>query len=224
MCGIAGVAGSLRSDRATLDAMNDALRHRGPDGAGVFWNDEVGLAMRRLAIIDVDGGNQPIFNEDGSVCVLYNGEIYNFIELRTELEARGHRFATQSDTEAIVHAYEEFGVACVERLWGMFALAVWDRRRHQLLLARDRLGKKPLVYYQDAHGGLAFASELHALLAHPSVPRAINLNAIDDYLTYLYVPSPTSAYRDIRKLPPAHRLIWRPDGCVVEPYWSGALR
>src|SRR5437879_2089907 len=124
MCGITGVAGSLRTDRRTLQRMNDALRHRGPDGEGVFWSERVGLAMRRLAIIDVEGGDQPIFNEDHSICVVYNGEIYNFLELRQELESKGHTFATHSDTEVIVHLYEEEGTACVERLWGMFALAL----------------------------------------------------------------------------------------------------
>src|SRR5919202_4482224 len=147
--------------------MNDALRHRGPDGEGAFWSDEVGLAMRRLAIIDLATGDQPIFNEDGSVCVVFNGEIYNFLDLRDELEARGHTFATHADTEVVVHAYEEFGKECIERLWGMFALALWDRRERRLLLARDRLGKKPLLYYADpAYHGVAFASEMHALLQH----------------------------------------------------------
>ncbi|HEY3059492.1 MAG TPA: asparagine synthase (glutamine-hydrolyzing) [Chloroflexota bacterium] len=219
MCGITGVAGSLRTDRATLVAMNDALHHRGPDGDGYFWDDHVGLAMRRLAIIDVAGGNQPIFNEDGSVCVVYNGEIYNFQDLRAQLEQRGHTFRTNSDTEAIVHAFEEYGPACVEHLWGMFALAVWDQRQQVLLLARDRLGKKPLVYYQAPDGGLAFASELNALLRHPSVPRQVEPTAIDDFLTYLYVPAPTTAYRDIKKLPPAHRLIWHNGSVTVERYW-----
>ena len=175
MCGISGVVGSLRTDRAVLQHMNDALRHRGPDGEGMFWPEsgQVGLAMRRLAIIDLNTGDQPIFNEDRSVCVIFNGEIYNFLELREELQARGHRLTTQSDTEVVVHAYEEYGVACIERLWGMFALALWDSRRNQLLLARDRLGKKPIVYHVNpTGGGLAFASELHALLAHPSVPRS----------------------------------------------------
>jgi len=219
MCGITGVVGSLRTDRSTLQRMNDTLRHRGPDGEGAYWSDDAGLAMRRLAIIDVAGGDQPIYNEDGRVCVVYNGEIYNFLELRHELEGRGHRFATQSDTEVIVHAYEEYGVECVERLWGMFALAVWDSRQQVLLLARDRLGKKPLVYYADPHGGLAFASELQALLAHPSVPREVDPRAIDDYLTYLYVPAPTTAYRNVRKLPPGHRLVWHNGTSTVEPYW-----
>src|SRR5437868_4434979 len=171
MCGISGVAGSLRMERHGLQRMNDALLHRGPDGEGFFWpaNEPVGLAMRRLAIIDLTTGDQPIFNEDGSIAVVYNGEIYNFRELRQQLEARGHTFSTHGDTEVIVHAYEEYGLECVERLWGMFALALWDSRKQLLLLARDRLGKKPLVYYADAAShGIAFASEMHALLQHPS--------------------------------------------------------
>ncbi|MBV9542801.1 MAG: asparagine synthase (glutamine-hydrolyzing) [Chloroflexi bacterium] len=220
MCGISGVAGSLAYDWAHLQRMNAALVHRGPDGEGSHWDDGVGLAMRRLAIIDVEGGDQPIYNEDGTVCVVYNGEIYNFLELRPELEARGHRFSTRSDTEVIVHAYEEFGPACVERLWGMFALALWDSRKQLLLLARDRLGKKPLAYYVNHTGGIAFASELNALLQHPDVPREVDPRAIDDYLTYLYVPAPTTAYRDVKKLPPAHRLVWQHGRVTVEPYWQ----
>jgi asparagine synthase (glutamine-hydrolysing) len=220
MCGIAGVVGSLRTEPAVLERMTDRLHHRGPDGDGRFWADDVGLAMRRLAIIDLNTGDQPIFNEDRTVCVVYNGEVYNFLELRSELEARGHRFETQGDTEVIVHAYEEFGVECLEHLWGMFALAVWDSRRRLLLLARDRLGKKPLVYYAaPSGGGLAFASELQALLAHPDVPRNVEPRAVDDYLTYLYVPAPSTAYRDIRKLPPGHCLTWQDGHITVEPYW-----
>ena len=220
MCGITGVVGSLRTDRATLECMNEGLRHRGPDGEGTFWSESVGLAMRRLAIIDLVGGDQPIFNEDKTVCVVFNGEIYNFLDLRQELAAHGHRFATQSDTEVVVHAYEDYGVECIERLWGMFALALWDSRYKRLLLARDRLGKKPLVYYADPRGGLAFASELQALLAHPSVPCEVDPCAVDDYLTYLYVPSPTSAFRDVKKLPPGHRLVWQHGYITVEPYWD----
>src|SRR5437763_10276052 len=159
MCGITGIAGPLSTDRAALRRMNAVLRHRGPDGEGTFWDarGQVGLGMRRLAIIDLAGGDQPIFNEDQTVCVVFNGEIYNFRELRAELEARGHRFTTQADTEVVVHAYEEYGLDCLERLWGMFALAVWDSQRSRLLLARDRLGKKPLVYHRAADGSLIFA-------------------------------------------------------------------
>ncbi len=222
MCGIAGFAGSLRTDadRDVLRRMSSAVRHRGPDGEGFFLDDDVGLAMRRLAIIDVDGGNQPIFNEDRSICVVLNGEIYNFQDLRHDLEQRGHQFGTHSDTEAIVHLYEESGPACVEHLWGMFAFALWDSRGKTLLLARDRLGKKPLVYYPRPDGGLAFASEFRALFAHPRVPRAVHPGAIDDYLTYLYIPAPSTAYQDVYKLPPGHRLVWQPGRQpVVEPYW-----
>lgn len=223
MCGITGVVGSLRTDRTTLQAMNDGLAHRGPDGEGFYWlpTEAVGLGMRRLAIIDLRSGDQPIFNEDGSVCVVFNGEIYNFPELRADLEARGHRFATHADTEVVVHAYEEYGVDCLDHLWGMFALALWDARTQRLLVARDRLGKKPVVYYVDpATGGMAFASELQALFKHPGVPREVDPRAIDDYLTYLYVPSPTTAYRNVNKLPPGHRLIWQAGRVTVERYWE----
>ncbi len=221
MCGIAGLAGAMRTDRHVLSRMTDALRHRGPDGEGSFWDQDVGLAMRRLAIIDVAGGDQPIYSEDRSVCVVFNGEIYNFQELRAELRAAHHHFETASDTEVVVHAYEEYGPECVERLWGMFAFALWDSHRQLLLLARDRLGKKPLVYYAAPDGGLAFASELQALLAHPSIPRELNHTAIDDYLTYLYVPAPTTAYKNVWKLPPGHRLTWTPGRAPqVERYWD----
>lgn len=224
MCGISGFAGSLRARaerdaRGVLEAMNAALRHRGPDGDGFYLDDQVGLAMRRLAIIDVAGGSQPIFNEDATVCVILNGEIYNFQDLRAELQARGHTFATRSDTETIVHAYEEYGADCVQHLWGMFAFALWDRSRELLLIARDRLGKKPVVYYPTSDG-LVFASEFQALFQHPAVPREVDPGAIDDYLTYLYVPSPRSAYRGVRKLPPGHRLLWQRGSLRVEPYWQ----
>ncbi len=222
MCGIAGFAGSLRAraGRGVLEQMNGALRHRGPDGEGYYLDDDVGLAMRRLAIIDVAGGSQPIFGEDGTACVVLNGEIYNFQDLRDILERRGHRFATSSDTEAVVHAYEEYGPDCVQHLWGMFALAVWDRRARRLLLARDRLGKKPLVYHAAPDGGIAFASEFQALFGHPAVPRDVDPRAIDDYLTYTYVPSPRTAYTAVHKLQPGHRLVWEPGTISVQSYWQ----
>lgn len=215
------MAGTLRTsvDARVLQHMNDALRHRGPDGEGSFDDGTTALAMRRLAIIDVAGGNQPIFNEDGTVCVVLNGEIYNYRELRAQLEAKGHRFSTHTDTEVIVHAYEEAGPACVEQLWGMFACAVWDARLRQLLVARDRLGKKPLLY-RAVPGGLVFASEMQALVRHPAVPREVDVAAIDDYLTYLYVPAPRTAFKGVAKLPPGHRLIWREDSLTVERYWD----
>lgn len=227
MCGITGFttspatvhARNVHARRNILERMNGALVHRGPDGEGFFVDDHAALAMRRLAIIDVQGGSQPIFNEDRTVCVVLNGEIYNFQDLRCELERNGHRFATQSDTEVIVHAYEEDGPACVERLWGMFALAVWDSRRRRLLLARDRLGKKPLLYHASERG-IVFASEMQALIAHPDVPREVDVGAIDDFLTYLYVPSPRSVFKNVSKLPPGHRLIWEEGALTVERYWQ----
>ncbi len=221
MCGIAGQA---RSDGATPDAeviarMCEAMRHRGPDSRGVHTAPGVGLGIQRLRIIDLDTGDQPIFNEDGTVAVVLNGEIYNFRELRAELESRGHRFATRSDTEVIVHLYEEEGIHCVKRLHGMFGLAVWDARRRRLLLARDRAGKKPL-FYSQAGGVLRFASELGALMADPAVPRDIDHAALDAYLALRYVPSPLCAFAAVRKLPPATLLVHDPDGVRLERYWQ----
>ena len=179
----------------------------------------VGLGMARLSIIDVLGGHQPMPNEDGSVWVVFNGEIYNFRELKRELLDRGHAFRSHADTEVIVHLYEELGERVVERLHGMFAFALWDERREQLLLARDRLGKKPLVYCDDGQR-LAFASELQALLEAPGIPRALSPEALDLYLTYQYVPAPLTIFEGIRKLPPAHYLVASKDGTRVERYWD----
>jgi len=221
MCGIAG---QVRADRAPIDPelvprMCAALEHRGPDSRGLFADDGIGLGIQRLRIIDLETGDQPISNEDGSVVVVLNGEIYNYRELRRELEARGHRFATQGDTETIVHLYEELGPACVRRLHGMFAFALWDARRRQLLLARDRLGKKPL-FYALRDGRLTFASEVRALLEDAEVPRDADYAAIDRYLAYGYVPAPLSAFRAVRKLPPAHTLLWRDGRVAVDRYWA----
>jgi asparagine synthase (glutamine-hydrolysing) len=207
MCGIAGLVDLRRrpTDPADVELLCGRLVHRGPDDLGVHVVGETGLGQRRLSIIDLTGGRQPMANEDGSIWVTFNGEIYNFQELRPALESRGHRFATRSDTEAILHSYEERGDNCVDGLRGMFAFALWDARRRRLLLARDRVGKKPL-YYAIADGRFLFASELQALVAHPSVPRAIDPTAIDDYLTYGYIPSPKTAFLGVSKLPPAHTL------------------
>src|SRR4051812_31677280 len=186
MCGIAGVLYAERdrpADPAVLKAMGDAIAHRGPDAEGFWAEPGLGLVHRRLSIIDLAGGDQPIGNEDGSVQVVFNGEIYNFLELRGWLEGRGHRFRTHSDTEVLVHLYEEHGEHLVERLRGMFAFALWDRPRRSLLLARDRLGIKPLYFYRDAEK-LVFGSELKAILAHPGVPRAVDLEALEDYLAF----------------------------------------
>jgi len=221
MCGIAGVVlrpGEAPS-REALEAMGAAQAHRGPDDAAVEVYGCAGLSFRRLSIIDVAGGAQPIANEDGSIHVILNGEIYNYLELRDQLEKRGHRFRTRSDVETVVHGYEEWGDGVVERLRGMFALALWDERRQRLLLARDRLGQKPLVYWESQES-LRFASELQGLLADADVPRVVDLTAIHHYLTYQYVPAPLTAFEGVRKLPPAHRLVFEDGRCRVERYWS----
>ncbi|MCE9613656.1 MAG: asparagine synthase (glutamine-hydrolyzing) [Lentisphaerae bacterium] len=221
MCGICGYINpeGRPVDRDLLDRMNAAIRHRGPDSDGFFVRDHVGLAMRRLAILDLVTGDQPMSNEAGDIWIVFNGEIYNYPELRPQLEARGHVFRTHADTEAIVHLYEDFGDDCVQHLRGMFAFAIWDARRGRLLLARDRLGKKPLYYAQHAQG-LVFGSEIKALLEVPTLPRDIDLEAINHYLTLQYVPDPLTGFQHIRKLPPAHRLIWERGALRVERYWD----
>ncbi len=203
MCGIVGLCEPGRGaqvDRELLARATQRLSHRGPDGEGFLLRDNVGLGHRRLSIIDLAGGSQPIFNEDGTVAIVFNGEIYNYKELQPELEGLGHHFASNSDTEAIVHAYEEWGVACLQRFVGMFAFAIWDGRDHSVFVARDRLGKKPL-FYHAAGGRLVFASELKALLEHPGVPRELDLRALDDYLAYSYVPSDRCIFSGVQKLP-----------------------
>lgn len=227
MCGIAGaVWNDARKavEPATLQRMIDVLRHRGPDDEGMYAADiasQIGVALghRRLSIIGVATGKQPLANEDDSVWVVFNGEIYNFLELRKELEAAGHRFRTQSDTEVLVHLYEEHGADMLPRLNGMFAIAIWDARRRQLLLARDRLGKKPLVYRHEP-GRLMFASELKSLLQAPGVPREVDPQALDEYLTYQYVPHPRTIFRGIAKLSPGCYAVWRDDRLDVRPYWQ----
>jgi asparagine synthase (glutamine-hydrolysing) len=202
--------------------MTDRIAHRGPDGCGFHIIHGVGFGHRRLAIIDVAGGQQPLFNEDGTVSITFNGEIYNYKELMVELERKGHRFKTRSDTEVIVHAWEEWGETAVNRLRGMFAFAVWDENRQTLFLARDRFGKKPLYYAVLADGRLLFASEMKSLLVCPDVPRAIDLTAVEDYFAYGYVPESKSIYSHIRKLPPGHHLTVIRGRPLAEPvkYWD----
>ncbi|MFD5425552.1 asparagine synthase (glutamine-hydrolyzing) [Streptomyces sp. NPDC127084] len=218
MCGVAGIATTGTPDPATVRTMCGTLTHRGPDGAGYFSDAHAALGMRRLAIIDVAGGDQPLANEDRSVIAVFNGEIYNFGDLRRELLARGHRFRTGSDGECLVHLYEECGEALVHRLRGMFAFALWDVKRRRLLLARDRVGKKPL-YYRDTGSALLFASELKALTAVDSGTREVDPVALHHYLTYQYVPAPWSILRGIRKLPPGHLLSWQDGRVSVRRYW-----
>jgi len=229
MCGIAGIfdldpAGL--PDRAILDAMNRVQGHRGPDGNGVHLEPGVGLAHVRLAIIDVALGQQPILNEDGSVVLIYNGEIYNFQELQRDLEALGHRFRTHCDSEAVVHAWEEWGPACVERFRGMFAFALWDRERRTFFLARDRFGVKPMHYALLGGRTLVFGSELKALLVHPDLPRTIDPKAVEEYFTYGYVPDPRTILTSVQKLPPGHTLTIRRGERVPEPmrYWDIPFR
>ena len=223
MCGIAGIfdpAGGLgEQDAVVLRAMTRTLTHRGPDDEGYFVNPWVGLGHRRLSIIDLATGRQPLGNEDGSVSVIFNGEIYNYPDLTRALEDKGHVFKTHSDTEAIVHAYEEWGVSCLDRFRGMFAFAVWDQRQRRLFLARDRLGKKPL-YYGIVDGKLIFGSEIKALLAFPGMDRSLDLQAVSDYLSLLYVPSPKTIFRQARKLQPGHYLLAGRDGVAVRRYWD----
>jgi len=221
MCGIAGVVErpGERAPLETLEAMGDALAHRGPDDRALRCYGRAGFSFRRLSIIDVAGGAQPIDDESGCRHLVLNGEIYNHRDLRRELEARGHRFRTESDVEVVVHGYEEFGDDVVRRLRGMFAFALWDEDRQRLLLARDRLGEKPLVYC-DSGGRLAFASELQGLLQDRRIPREPDLAAIHHYLTYQYVPWPLTAFAGVRKLPPGHLLVYQDGRARVERYWS----
>ena len=222
MCGITG---RFNFDPAhavspqVLTAMTDSIAHRGPDSAGYFRAPGIGLGHRRLSIIDLVTGDQPLANEDGQVQVVFNGEIYNFADVRAELVSLGHRFRTSSDTEIIVHGYEQWGERCVEKFRGMFAFAVWDGRERRLLLARDRLGVKPL-YYAELPGGIVFGSEIKALLQDPEVSRDWRPQAIDTYLTLLYVPAPDTVYRAVRKLPPAHVLVADRRGIRLSRYWD----
>ena len=220
MCGIVGklnVDSASRVDPGLIRAMCQTLIHRGPDDEGIYADGPVGLGMRRLSIIDLPGGRQPISNEDGTVWVVFNGEIYNYRDWKPALEARGHRFSTNSDTEAIVHLYEEYGDEFVGHLRGMFAIALWDKRRETLILVRDRLGIKPL-YYSPQGDRLTFASELKALLPD-GLSREIDPQALHEYLSYNYIPGPRTIFKAVKKLQPGHRLIACRGRLTVEPYW-----
>jgi asparagine synthase (glutamine-hydrolysing) len=222
MCGIAGkfvYDASASIDPCLLRSMTDAVIHRGPDADGYYLGPGIALGHRRLRIIDLVTGDQPLANEDGSVRVIFNGEIYNFEELRRVLEARGHTFRTRTDTEVIVHGYEEWGDCVVERFRGMFAFALWDERGRRLLLARDRAGVKPL-HYAELPDGIVFGSEIKSLIEDPDVPRDWSAEAIDAYLTLLYVPAPQTVFRAIKKLPPAHYLVAEHGAVTVRRYWD----
>jgi len=219
MCGICGQYNQAGVQPQTLQNMLQAISHRGPDDEGCYINGQIGLGNRRLSIIDLAGGRQPITNEDGTVQVVYNGEIYNYRALRQELEGRGHRFATHSDTEVIVHLYEELGEQCVTRLNGMFAFALWDAPARKLLLARDRLGQKPLFYAQNGHN-LLFASEIKAILAANGQTRQMNYEALHHYLSLRFIPPPQTMLRHVKKLPPGHTLIYQNGELRVDRYWD----
>jgi asparagine synthase (glutamine-hydrolysing) len=222
MCGIAGVVnlGSLtEAERLAVVPMTECLGHRGPDDMGTFGDTCVALGHARLSIIDLSSGHQPMCNEDGSIWIVFNGEIYNFPELQKSLTARGHVFQSHCDTEAIIHLYEDYGEACVEHLRGMFAFAIWDQNRRHLLLARDRVGIKPLYYCQTGRR-LLFGSEIKAILQAPGVERTIDLEALQDYLTYLWVPAPKSIFRGIRKLPPGYTAVFDTHGLRLREYWD----
>ncbi|MFH1752762.1 MAG: asparagine synthase (glutamine-hydrolyzing) [Candidatus Omnitrophota bacterium] len=228
MCGIAGIASfndSHVSEELVL-RMTRTLAHRGPDDEGLYLSSrqapgarlKVGLGHKRLSIIDLESGHQPMANEDKSVWIVYNGEVYNFPELRQELTDKGYRFTTKSDTEVIIHLYEDQGVDCLKRLRGMFSLCIWDVKRERLFLARDRVGQKPLFYYHK-DGIFAFGSEIKAILECGFVKRETDLASLDDYLTYGYAPSPATMFKDIRQLPPAHYMLYDAKGLKIERYW-----
>lgn len=222
MCGIAGIAeygGISAEDRIGLDAMLERLIHRGPDDEGHYITSDVALGQRRLSIIDLETGRQPLCNEDGTIQAIANAEIYNFLELREDLMARGHQFRTTSDCECLAHLYEDEGDRCLDHINGMYAIAIWDEPRRRLLLARDRLGVKPL-YYSLHDGRLVFASELKAVLAAPGVRTEVDPTALIDYFTYGFIPSPKTIYKNIHKLPPGHLLVFQNGGARTRPYWD----
>ncbi len=221
MCGICGIVNfnnkSVNAD--ILKKMADALSHRGPDAQGFFIKDNVGLGHRRLSIIDLKTGDQPIYNEDQGLCLTFNGEIYNFRELRLDLQKKGHIFHSKGDAEVIVHLYEDYAEKCLDYLEGMFAFALWDRKNRRLFIARDRLGKKPLVYWHDQKQ-VAFSSELRSLLQAPFIEREVDFEALNLYLTFLYVPAPWTMFKNIKKLPPAHYLVVEKNKVEIKRYWK----
>ena len=222
MCGIVGVLSrkdtqeELAHDVRQMLAM---IRHRGPDGFGIYLDDHVGLGSARLSIIDIAGGDQPIGNEDGTIWIVFNGEIFNYVELRPELEKRGHHFSTQSDTEVIVHLYEDYGPECLRFLNGQYAIAIWDTRKRQLFLARDRVGIRP-IFYTYSNGRLIFGSEIKSILTHPDVNAQIDPVSLDQIFTFWSTLSPRTVYKDIYEVPPGHYMLVDDREHKIEPYWS----
>src|SRR5919205_749897 len=224
MCGINGIALSTRSgrslDRDVLVRMRDVITHRGPDDAGMFIDGRVGLGHRRLSIVDVAAGHQPMTNEDGSLQITYNGEIYNHADYRAELEERGHVYRTHCDTETILHLYEDHGPRCVDYLRGMFAFAIWDSRKRELLIARDRLGVKPLYFAHTDDGSLYFASEIKALFQTGAVKPDLNFKALPDCLANHAPSGEDTLYRGVKRLLPGHLLVWRDGEIEITKYWD----
>ena len=222
MCGIVGKYNFKNNspvEKRLIEEMCSQIVHRGPDDEGVFVKGNIGLGMRRLSIIDLEVGHQPIYNEDKSVVIVYNGEIYNFIELRKPLEEKGHRFYTNTDTEVLVHAYEEYGLDFINKIRGMFAFALWDEKQERLVLARDRMGQKPL-YFKENQGTLWFCSEIKSMLMDRSVEREVDLSSLDYFLTFAYIPSPQTMFKGIKKLPPATMLICERGRIAKKKYWT----
>ena len=220
MCGIVGIVNKDSNiNPEILKKMNSAIIHRGPDEDGFYTKENIGLAMRRLAIIDLAGGQQPIHNQDQTKWIVFNGEIYNFQEIRQQLEKLGHKFYTNSDTEIIIHLYDRYGKDCIQHLRGMYVFAIWDETEKSLFIARDRIGKKPLLYSHQPNGNLIFGSEFNALLQHPEISREVDYEAIHHYLSYLCVPAPFTAFKQIRKLEPGHWLFWKNGEVKTERYW-----
>lgn len=223
MCGIVGFVGARDDAREVLQAMMDLIAHRGPDGQGQFVEGPAALGQRRLSIIDLEGGRQPMYNEDENLVVVFNGEIYNFQDLRAELETAGHTFATRSDTEVLLHGYEQWGKGMLDRLRGMFTFALWDRTARTLLLARDHFGIKPLYYYQNEAGELLFGSEIKSFLAHPGFDKQLNEEQLSLYLSYQFSPGESTFFKGVKKLMPAHWLEWKDGAVEVQRYWQPAF-
>src|SRR5882724_7935036 len=225
MCGICGVyhvQSNAPINPHLVAQMTSCLEHRGPDDSGTYIHGPIGLGFARLSIIDLAGGHQPMSNEDGTIWLVFNGEIWNYVNLRAELQRKGHHFRTQGDAETVIHAYEEYGLEAVSRLHGMFGFAIWDETRQRLLLARDRAGKKPL-YYTFVDGKLLFASEIKSLFSHPEVKREVDLQALGDFLSVRYVPGPATLFASIYKVLPGHWLLREPDFHREECYWNVAF-
>jgi asparagine synthase (glutamine-hydrolysing) len=224
MCGINGIAFSQKSkrriDRRVLEKMRDVIFHRGPDDGGMFTEENIGLGHRRLSIVDVSHGAQPMFNEDGALVIIYNGEIYNHADYREELEAKGHVYRTHCDTETILHLYEEYGAKCVEKLRGMFAFAIWNRRKKTLFIARDRLGVKPLYYVHDAEGNLFFGSEIKTLLEANAIKPELNYNALPDQLANHGTSFDETLFKGVKRLLPGHTLLWQDGRLKIEEFWD----